>query len=138
MKITFSSLCVQIVGDGQYVRARLRMLSLELGIRKVTWVTNAEAALNALMDVDATFPDLIITETNEILGAEIDFCQSVRANPKMRNTNLPILIFADPKKADALHKSEQICGVSFVSQRINREALRKRLVECLEDRTPDN
>jgi hypothetical protein len=73
MKITFSSLCVQIVGDGQYVRARLRMLLLELGIRKVTWVSNAEAALNALMDVDAPFPDLIITETNEILGAEIDF-----------------------------------------------------------------
>jgi PleD family two-component response regulator len=120
---------ILIVGDGQLVRARLRMLLLEVGIRQVTWAVSANAALRSLSDPGLPLPNAIIVEMKSESGFELEFYQAVRMHLKQRNVDVPILLLADTDVVDVSTLSTQMGDDAILSKRVNRETLRAWLLE---------
>jgi two-component system chemotaxis response regulator CheY len=129
----FENLSVLVCDDSRQIRSLLKTFLNGFGIKEVYEASDADAAFE---EMQATDPDLVITDWNMPPTSGLDFVKRIRLNEDSPNPYVPIIMLTGFTELHRVKQARDAGITSFLAKPLSAQGLYKRMISIVDDQRP--
>ena len=122
---------ILVIDDHMTMRLILRQLLTKVGFTDIDDAACGQTALERLRDGNARFPDAIITDLHMEGMDGLQFCNSVRRDKELKNSQVPIIVLTGDQESLLHEVSKQLGAVSVLTKPVAGEELKDHIIKAV-------